>query len=299
MLQLNDFHFEKTEVNVEDIKKYDSENSFMGLAVGLFKEIAIITTVISCSYRLDENNRPRKWTRNEAVLGGLMVRLCKLQSSFLDQICQKRMETAMILLRCLTETLININYLLAKSNDGLFNKFIEYSLREEKRLLNTINKNVAARGQELPIEKRMKKSIKWAFETSNFKPEDVDETNRQSWEETIYKRAKSIGMEEIYFSAFSLPSHDVHGNWQNLLSNHLEYEDGEFSPNPDWKMPRPQPLFAICVLSTRTDKLYIKEAIPNCPDREKIIKILDDINLRTRITDELHEQFLQKNGNST
>ena len=293
MLQLKDFTFEKTEVNVEKIKRYDSEDDFMNLAVGLFKEIGIITTVISCTYRLDENNMPRKWTRNEAILGGLMVRLSKLQNSFLDQVCQKRMETAMIILRCLGETLINLNYLLEKNNDELSDKFIEYSLREEKRLLNKINNNIKERGHELPIEKRMKKSIERAFKTSNFKVEEVNENNFDSWEKTIYKRAKTVGMEEIYLSLFSGPSHDIHGNWQNLITNHLEYANGEFSPNTEWKMPRPQPLFAICVLSADTVKLYTEKTMPDCPDKEKVKKILDDINLRARVADELHEQFLQ------
>jgi len=295
MLKLKDFDFEKTEVNINKIKQYTSEDNFMILAVEIFKEIGKITTVISCTYKIDKNNKPRKWTRDEAILGGLMVRLNKLQISFLDQVCQKRMETGMILLRCISETLININYLLEKNSEELSNKFIEYSLREEKRLLNKINKNIKERGQELPIEKRMKISIKKAFDTSNFKPEDVDETNRQSWEETIYKRAKIIGMEEIYFYTFSLPCHDIHGNWQNLIINHLEYENGEFAPNTDWSMPRPQVLFAICTLSANTNRTYVEKTLPDCPDRDEIKKILDDISLRAQIVDRLHEQYLQKN----
>lgn len=294
MLKLTDFDFKKTDVSLKKIQRYKSEDSFMTLAVELLKEAAIVTSVISCAYRLDANNMPRKWTRNEAILGGLMVRLCKLQSSFLDQICQKRMETAMIILRCIGENLININYLLKNGSDEMYNKFIEYSLREEKRLLNEINSNISERGYELPVEKRIKKSILMSFEASDFKLEEVNEKNRQSWEETIYKRAKNIGMEKVYFIVFSLPSHDVHGNWQNLISNHLEYENNEFSPNTNWKMPRPQPLFGICVLSIETDKMFIDKILPDCPDREKINKMLDDINYRARLVDDLHEKFLQK-----
>lgn len=294
MLQLDDFNFTKTEVSVERIKKYNSNDSFMSLAVDLFKEIITITVVVSCVYRLDENNKPRKWTRNEAILGGLMVRLSKLQSSFLDQICQKRMEIAMILLRCLGEGLININYLLERNNDELSNKFIEYSLREEKRLLNRINNNIAERGYELPIEQRMKKSIKRAFKTSNFVPAKVNENNFDSWEKTIHKRAKIVGMEDIYSALFSLPSHDIHGNWQNLINNHLEYENNEFNPNTNRKMPKPQPLFGICVLSAKTVKLYIKKIVPDCSDKEKVLKMLEDVTLRVRVADELHEHYLQK-----
>jgi hypothetical protein len=294
MITLDEFQFEKTEINEEDIKKFDSENGFMHLAVELLKEVGIITTVNACTFRFDENNNPRKWSRNEAISGGLMVRITKLQSSFLDQVCQNRMESAMILFRCIGESLINIHYLLKNESSELYDKFIEYSLREEKRLLNNINDNISKRGPELPIEKRMKKSITRAFQTSNFKVEDVDENNMQSWEENIYKRAKSVGLGNMYSGIFSLPSHYVHGNWQDLMSNHLEFENGEFSPNPDWNSPRPQPLLALCMLSIDANKLYINKTLPDCPDRRKISDLLDDIRSRTVIVDRLHEEFLQK-----
>lgn len=294
MLKLDDFQFEKTEINEEDIGKLDSEDDFMNLAVELLKEVGIITTVNACTFRFDENNNPRRWSRNEAISGGLMVRITKLQSSFLDQVCQKRMESAMILFRCIGESLINIHYLLRNESNELYNKFIEYSLREEKRLLNNINDNISKRGSELPIEKRMKKSINRAFQTSNFKPEDVDEKNREPWEENIYKRAKSVGLGNVYSAILSLPSHYIHGNWQDLISNHLEFENGEFSPNPDWNMPRPQPLLALCVLSIEANKLYVDKTLPDCPDRKKIIEMLDDINSRAKIVDSFHEKFLQK-----
>lgn len=293
-MKLDDFQFEKTEINESAIAMFDSENGFMNLAVELLKEVGVFTTISACAYRLDESNTPRKWSRNEAITGGLMIRITKLQSSFIDQICQGRMEIAMILFRCIGESLINIRYLLEKNSDVLSDKFIEYSLREEKRLLNKIRTNVLERGSELPIEKRMINSINHTFQVSSFKPEDVNENKRESWEETIYKRAEAVGMKDMFFSIFSLPSHDVHGNWQNLLSNHLEFEDGMFSPNPDWKAPRPQPLFAICVLSADVNRLYLMKALPDCPDRQRVLALLDDLDFRVRIVDKLHEKFLQK-----
>ena len=65
-------------------------------------------------------------------------------------------------------------------------------------------------------------------------------------------------------------------------------------PYTNWKMPRPQPLFAICVLSIETNKLYIENTIPNCPDKKEVEKILDDINYKVQVADKLHEEFLQK-----
>ena len=293
-LSLSDFTFVKTEVNVEKIKKFHSENQFMPLSLELFKEVGIITSILSCTYRLDSSNQPRKFNRNEAILGGLMVRINKLQIALLDQICQKRMEIAHILFRCLSESIINLMYLLKRQNDTLFDEFIEYSLREEKRLLNYINENIRSRGYELPIEKRMKESIKRAFDISGFSSKQVDETKWKPWGEKIYERAKNIGMEKEYLPIFGLPSHSVHGNWQDLITYHLHYKDGKFLADTNWGHPRPHILFVAALFSAEINKLYLDELIPDCLDKHKIIDLLNDLIERVRIAVALHEQYLQR-----
>ena len=297
LLTLNDFTLPKTKVDVEEIKKYDSEDEFMWLAVELFKEVSKITAILSCTYRLGEKGNPRNWNRNEAILGGLMVRINKLQISIFDQICQNHMEIAVILFRCLAESLINLEYLLKRDSEELFDEYIEYSLREEKRLLNKIDENIAKRGFEVPIENRMRHSIDRAFKTSSFSPAQVHETKWKPWGEKIYERAKTLGMEREYFGLFSLPSHAVHGNWQDLITYHLNYQNGDFSPRTEWGYPRPQPVFVAALLSAKANKLYLNEIIPPCADKDQINELLDDIVVRVHVTDELHEQFLQKGNN--
>ncbi|GAI38599.1 unnamed protein product, partial [marine sediment metagenome] len=205
-----------------------------------------------------------------------------------------RLEIAYIISRCLDESLINLRYLLQRDVDNLFDEYIGYSLREEKRLLNRIQGNIIKRGYELPIESRMISSINRAFEISSFSPEQVNETKRKPWGEKIYERAKSIGMEDLYFALFSLPSHSVHGNWQDLIAFHLEYEKGEFSPRIKWTHLEPQLLFTAALLSADSNKLYLNEIIQECPDEDQIDNLLDDIILRVRVADELHEQFLNQ-----
>lgn len=293
-LTLEDFKIPKTEINIEKIKKYDDEDQFMSLAVELFKEVSQITCILSCACRLDDKNNPRKWSRDEAILGGLMIRLSKLQIALLDQVCQKRLEIANIIFRCIGECLINLRYLLGEGKSDLYEEYIEYSLREEKRLLNKINANVSKRGYELPIETRIKISIERAFHKSSFSPNEVDETRWKPWGDKIFERARKVNMEEIYFAMFSLPSHAVHGNWQDLITYHLEYENGEFSPKTEWGYPRPQPLFAAAFLSAEINKLYLDEILPECSDKNKMNDILEDIIIRVHATDELHEQFMAR-----
>src|SRR5215218_9528350 len=101
-------------------------------------------------------------------------------------------------------------------------------------------------------------------------------------------------MEEGYFSMIGLPSHAVHGNWQDLITHHLEYENGEFSTKTEWTKYRPQGLFAVALLSASVDLLYAKKVLPRYHESTEVEKLLDDLIIRINGANELHEQFLQK-----
>ena len=293
-LNLDDFEFPKTPVNVEEIQKFNNEDQFTALAVELFKEVMQITTLLACTYRLDPYGNPKKWQRNEAVVGGLMVRISKLQMAFLDQICQNRREIASIIERSLGEGIFNLIYLLKNSSDELFDEYIEYSLKAEKELLNRIRENIGNQGYELPIETRMISSIERVFNISCYPFEQVREKKRNPWGKSIYNRVKDIGMENMYLMFMRLLSHSVHGNWQDLVDNHLEYQDGEFSPKISWGCARPQPIFAESMLSVEANRLYLDKIIEESPDKERLQGLNDDVLIRIRVADELHEQFLSK-----
>lgn len=293
LLNLSSFSFEKTTINLDEIKSYQTESQFIGLAVELFKEVGIITNVLSCAFKGDANNTPQQWDRDEAILGGLMIRLTKLQSGFLDQVCQKRRELVEILSRCLAETIINLTYLLNGKSSKLFDEFVEYSLREEKRMLNRVNQNIKERGNELPIEKRIKKSIDRAFKLSLLTPEQVDESNYEPWGEKIYKRAKAAKIEYVY-DVFSSHNHYVHGNWQDLLFHHIDDVGNRFIPKPDWSYIRPQPIFALAIFSVDVDRLYLFQNFPDGKDKKMLTDLLDDALNRIIQVDRLHEAFLQR-----
>ena len=293
-LTLGDFEFPRTKVNVEEIRRFNNEDQFTALAVELLKEVAQITALLACTYRLDNEGNPRKWKRNEAVVGGLMVRISKLQTAFLDQVCQNRMEIANIIERSLAEGIFNLIYLLKNSSNELFNGYIEYSLKTEKELLNRITDNINSRGYELPIETRMIRSIERVFDISGYPVEQVREKGRTPWGKSIFSRLKDIGMENMYLVFMGLESHSVHGNWQDIIDNHLEYQDGEFSPKMSWCHSRPQPIFAASILSVEVNRLYLDKIIEESPDKERLQELNNDVLIRIRVADDLHEQFLNQ-----
>jgi len=111
-----------------------------------------------------------------------LVRLYKLISALLDQICQRRRETTFILSRLAFETIVNLAYLIEYGSPELFDEYIRYSLRQERRLYDRITANIAARGGiRLPIEDRMLASISAAAIKSGFAIVDLSPNEPKSW----------------------------------------------------------------------------------------------------------------------
>lgn len=293
-LTLEDFSFKKNEVDSDRLLASQSEDDFMSLAVELLKEVNQITRILACMYSHDEQLNPKNLARNEAILSGLLIRLMKLQIGILDNVCQKRSEIVAILYRCLSETVVNIIYLIKSNSEFLYDEYVDYSLREEKKMLKLIDTNINSRGFELHIERRMRNSIFGAFEKSGLDVEKIDEKNSKPWGKSIYNRAETIGMAEAYRGLFGGPSHAIHGNWQDLLRFHLIKDGSDFLPSPDWTIPRPQTVFSVAMLSSEVCRIYSNSLLPECGDKQRIIGLITDCYERISLADELHERFLER-----
>ena len=290
-----DFAIQKVSYDKAVFENTSDEGEFNNISIEFFKELAQYTCIVSCVYKYDDGQkRTRLWTRDEAILGGLLVRGSKLMSGFLEAVCNNRMELALIFTRCLVETMINLKYLLTFQSPELFREFIVYSLRTEKKLHEAIEHNILERGQELPIETRMKASISMAFSKSGISIDDVDSSERDVWGESIYKRFKKLGMEKGYLPLFSLYSHFVHGNWQEILRYHLDCQEEGFAPHCEWESTRPQPIFALGRIIGETTLHYAEEFLPDCWEAQDIKNAIQDCIARIVECDQLHEAFLQK-----
>lgn len=298
ILNTENLFSEKVNVNKEEILKYKTEDQFIAILIELLKEISIFTYHSATIYSTDNYDNPKKWTRNEAILGGLMVRATKLQSSFLDQLCQNRLEIAIIIFRCLSETLINLKYLLEKKDDKIFDDYVEYSLKNESKLMKIIKNNIDKSGQELPIEKRINKSIERSFKKSSTEDISTDRGWGDINEKSIFDKTKKVGWEDLYLALIGFPSHSVHGNWQDLIDFHLQYENGDFNPNFEWNNPRPQIITPICRLSAEVDRIYLNKIIEDKELKMKISDRIDDYIERIFLVDQLHEKFIQKISDS-
>lgn len=279
---------ERVEVSEDALRQYEREDDFNELSVKLMIEFGSWAYIAASILPGDT----KRWNRNQAVVGGLVVRFYKLISALLDQTCQHRREITFVLARLAFECVVNIRYLLLKNSDDVYQAYVAHSLRHERRLMERIEGNIAARSSiVLPIEERMLRSIGRAFEISGLRVDQVTRDVMRPWSNVdLFQRSDAVGLGHAYLYVFAGPSHAVHGNWQDLLEYHLEDGDGGFTPSLDWHHPRPQMLFAIGLLGIEMIKEYISHVTDGGGD--EIAEHLDDLSERLRLVNHIHEAFL-------
>lgn len=283
----------KVEIQEEQVQKFTSEKDFVGLSIDVLIEVGSFVCVAANLYPFDR----KKWNRDEAILGGHLVRLYKLISAMLDQTTQLRRETTHIFARLAFECIINLRYLVKHASSELFNSYVEYSLKHEKKLRTRILKEIEARGgKRLAIENRMLGSIDKSFKISGVKPNNMIHKGPKNWgNKNIYEKARDLGLADAYLATFGGSSHSIHGNWQDLLEFHLitDNDDCTFKSNIDWHPPRPQISNVLSLHATQAIIDYVIWLDPKSSD--KIVKALKDLQHRILLLDKLHERFLCTN----
>jgi len=241
----------------KQIEKFADEDEYMDAYVELLKQtIQSFWQVVQLKY-CDEFGKPMTIDKENAVLGGNIIRLLKLSTSYLQNICEGKSEICYIIGRSLAETAINLKYMLIEGEERVKRNYIKHSLITEKELWETIKLNITERsGNTLNIEKRMQKSIENSFDKSDF---EIDDINRSSKWKSIKSRADVVAGEMFYSVFYGIGSHAVHGNWQDVLMNNLEKSDNNFKLQFDWNIPKPQMLdgpiiFNLDLLQTFTEK---------------------------------------------
>tara|TARA_R110000737_G_scaffold103482_1_gene136739 strand:- start:49 stop:924 length:876 start_codon:yes stop_codon:yes gene_type:complete len=251
----------KIPFEVYEIEEYKTEDEFMFALVELYK-LMIEQLYSFCNHKYqDQNGEFNTMSRMDSVIAGNVARLIKLSTSFLQNICEGKSEICFILDRCIAETCINLKLILLNPEEKSKQDYIKYSLKTEKKLHDTITKNIESRdGIELPIEKRMKESIESSFNSSGLELKDVNKNFK--WK-NVYERTKAIGEEFYYKTHYGISSHSIHGNWQEIMFNHLNENENGFQINLSWKKPRPQLIEGSLLQILDTTKIIIENEIVN------------------------------------
>jgi hypothetical protein len=276
----------------EQINAFDTAFKFMEAYVELLKDSVELMHLCLYNRYFDLSGEPKVITRDEAIIGGNMVRMCKLNTSFIQNICERKLEICFIINRCIAETGVNIKYMLIEGEPRVRKNYIKHSLRTEKELSQIILDNIRKRGENvLPIEARMQESIRRSFEKSDFEFDEV--SNSSKWK-SIKSRSEVVAGPEFYSVLYGIASHSVHGNWQDILYNHLHTVDGGFKLDTEWQQPRPQLLDATIQINLDINYLFVEKEFS---DAKLIENIRDKIEQYFGYWEHLklcHEKWLNK-----
>lgn len=282
-------NIERTPVDPEQLAAFSRESQFMRLAMDLLIEVGSWTC-----FAASVMGTSKSWSRDRAAVGGNLVRLYKLIDSVLDQTDRGRDESMMMFARLMFETIVNIRYIIQNYSPALVDDYVKYSLRHERKLRDRIRSNIEARGGiVLPIEDRMIQSIERAAKAGGVSLDDASLLQKGPWGgKNVYDKAEAVGLGQMYLAGFGGTSHGIHGNWHELYSSHLEWDEAEsFKPNFSWRRPRPQVHLALCLLVLDTLPIYLDFVI-GAAWKDLIGEHLADLDRRIMLTSSAHENYL-------
>lgn len=275
------------------LERSDGDDTFAEAAFHILMDIGQILSIALSTARIEDGS-PRHLERNEAIVGGLLVRCYKLLHGLLDAASKQRLELVLYFVRGIAEAGVNVRYLLAKDDPETYDDFVRYSLRTDLELRGKIEANIEARsGDVLPIEERMLAGIENSFRLGEISPESIDLSVRQQrWgQDSIYGRFETLGLKDLYLAFFGVTSGYSHGNWHELYAHHLRHYGDGFELALDWSPTQPQPLAATGIMLLGATRDYL-DTFPDNPDRRKIEGWLDERDRDLREVEELHEASL-------
>ena len=269
------------QVNDEVIRACQERNEFGGLSFALFKEAAG-TVWVTCNAYYDEGNGPTI-LRNQAVCLGLLSRISKLMASVLKLSSEvEHGETVQILYRCIPESSIDLQYLLKKDDDTVFERFVKVGLKSERELYDIIQENIR-NGQELEIERDMLRSIIRTCEDSGVKIEEIN-PRAGSWGGSYRDRMKEIGLAEGYPFFQGMSSQAVHGSWSDLVRNYLNKSETGYEPKADHTQTEGKFFGPTALFATNAAKVYIDKFF-DPREAEPLVQRLDDLQRRMALVE--------------
>ena len=269
------------QVNDEVIRACQERDEFGGLSFALFREAAG-TVWVTCNAYYDEGNEPTI-LRNQAVCLGLLSRISKLMASVLKLSSEvEHGETVQILYRCIPESSIDLQYLLKKDDDTMFERFVKVGLKSERELYDIIQENIR-NGQELEIERDMLRSIIRTCEDSGVKIEEIN-PRAGSWGGSYRDRMKEIGLAEGYPFFQGMSSQAVHGSWSDLVRNYLNKSETGYEPKADHTQTEGKFFGPTALFATNAAKVYIDKFF-DPREAEPLVQRLDDLQRRMALVE--------------
>ena len=286
-----------TPVNEQDISKFERRDEFTKLSFDLFQEAMQFVLIGAGSY-LATARADFPHERDQAICVGILVRTCKLMSA----VCRlgstgNGLEANLILLRSISESIVNLRFLISKNDPSLFDKFVNSSLGPERELFDLVTEISGARGCLVPIEERILEHIHDTCRISGVPIEKVL-PGHQTWGAGMKQKLKHLSIEERYCSLQRIPSHSVHGDWVDLVTYHLNINEGRYGGCFDFSPETPAFFLPAAAFVLDGLKDYMNRYFQSVNESQVLISGIEDLLGRLRRTDELYETWIRKSKES-
>jgi hypothetical protein len=168
----------------------------------------------------------RALSLDEALNGGLLVRLTKLLHSLFDS-TQTDSEAHQILARCASEAAINLCWLLRVGKPEHYKRFRAEAFVALLRTADKVDEDVedpVLRGTGALVTEILARELRDA----GLERGDVPKRTGQ-WGGTLRQRFEALGESGLYDAFFATHSDYVHGSWHELRTFHLQNVEGGYA----------------------------------------------------------------------
>ena len=277
-------------INFDSLEKAENEGRFMAETVNLSNEVIHNVALLSGSRESEE-----LLSRKEAIICGLLIRITKLFQSFAKLVTQRDSVGATFLYRGITDCIIDMEFLIKRDDDDLFDEFVQHGLYAEVEKMNTIEERIQDR-EAMPIEKRILSGIERDILRSGYSVQEVKafppkKNNR--WKNlNSLDKIKALGYEDMYLFSQITGNNLIHSNWPTLLSQHLTYDEGKYVPKYENMPVHPQMLLTVQTLICRGALRYISYMYSSEELKEYLSKVFKQTLDKVAKLDRLHEAYL-------
>jgi hypothetical protein len=246
-------HRARVPVDRDILLALENHDDVWRLAYRLLAEGGVYLT-LSSTVLVNENGEPFPYSRNGAVLVGCLIRAFKLVRSFCQLIESGNGYGAKVLERPIHDSLMTMLYLVRKPAPEEFDQFVRGGLGNIKRGLEMVREADCANHTLIPV---LQSSIDYIFQSAGFTFEEIDCKKDRQW--SVNARDKfdtvcdapycGVSAEEVaaleYLTCFAGPSGNVHGDWADLILNHLKPVEGGFLPDMERGWPEPDRMVSL------------------------------------------------------
>lgn len=203
----------------------------------------------------DDGNR-RALSLDEAVIGGLFVRMTKLLRGLFDASQSDESEVHQIVARCVVETAVNLRWLLHRNDPEEYKRFRADSFVTWRKWLETTEPTGDSKLDR--IASRMRRHIENELSAASLTWADVPKASGSWGRGSFRQRLADLNLERLYLVLFATHSSYVHGSWHELRTFHLKTEGDGLHLDSTFGELGPPTSYEVTIASLEAASDYVK-----------------------------------------